>query len=219
MKPYVVSLRRRSDFGYFCTGALIGRRHVLTAAHCLDSSLPGGDTQPEIVVGSASLSVTSGPGIQVISTESVHFSPETPEGPSRLAILKLTRPANQDHIQLPRSSFRPRTDDTLVSIGWGRTSSQSSFPDVVQLGQTSFIPRRTCARLLGQSIASLRICMQGQRGASCGGDDGGPIVVEKNPDVLVGVIGSEHVCEGRRVSVNLATAPLRSWIRNTRRNT
>ncbi|GMH45454.1 hypothetical protein BSKO_13411 [Bryopsis sp. KO-2023] len=63
--PYAVSLRRRSDLGYFCAGVLVGKKHVLTAAHCVDSSLSAADSRPEVVMGTPSSSKTSGDGIQV----------------------------------------------------------------------------------------------------------------------------------------------------------
>ncbi|GMH45449.1 hypothetical protein BSKO_13406 [Bryopsis sp. KO-2023] len=218
--PYTVSLRRRSDLGYFCAGVLVGNRHVLTAAHCVDSSTTSTDSRPQVVVGSAYLSKTSGNGIQVISTQNVFLHPDyKSRGSPDLAILELSSAANQAPARIPTStSFRPQNGHLLRSIGWGRTRQDSGFSDIAQVVQVDFISRVRCRRKLHRFVPKHQICMGGDGGGSCQGDDGGPIVLpgkSRANDVLVGIVGSSHECGGSRPDVHTNIVPFSDWIKST----
>ncbi|GMH45450.1 hypothetical protein BSKO_13407 [Bryopsis sp. KO-2023] len=218
--PYTVSLRRRSDLGYFCAGVLVGNRHVLTAAHCVDSSTTSTDSRPQVVVGSAYLSKTSGNGIQVISTQNVFLHPNYKSNRSPdLAILELSSAANQAPVRIPTStSFRPQNGNLLRSIGWGRTRRDSGFSDIAQVVQVDFIDTRRCRRILRKPAPKHQICMGGDGGGSCQGDDGGPIVLpgkSRANDVLVGIVGSSHECGGSRPDVHTNIVPFSDWIKST----
>ncbi|GMH45444.1 hypothetical protein BSKO_13401 [Bryopsis sp. KO-2023] len=231
---YTVSLRRRSDLGYFCAGVLVGNRHVLTAAHCVDSSTTSTDSRPQVVVGSAYLSKTSGPGIQVLSTQNVFIHPDyKSRGFPDLAILELSSAANKAPVRIPfRTSFRPQNGKLLRSIGWGRKRRDSGYSEIAQVVEVDFIRRLRCIRILfrqfmtRQLLRSHQICMGGDGGGSCPGDDGGPIIrpgdtvttqISVSPvDILVGIVGSSHVCGGSaKPDVHTNVAPFIDWIKST----
>lgn len=217
--PYTVSLRKRSGLTYFCAGVLIGSRHVLTAAHCVDSSRTTAESMPEVVVGSTSSSQTSGPGVQVISTRSVEFHPDYPtQRFPDLAILELDTVANQIPISLPTSSdFKPANGQSLNSLGWGQRSSRSGHSETIQVADVRHIDPRACRARLGQFIFFYQICMGGNGAGSCAGDDGGPIVQsgkDGTNDILVGIAGAMHVCgKSTRPDVHVRVAPFIDWIK------
>ncbi|GMH45475.1 hypothetical protein BSKO_13434 [Bryopsis sp. KO-2023] len=231
---YTVSLRRRSDLGYFCAGVLVGNRHVLTAAHCVDSSTTSTDSRPQVVVGSIFSTKTSGPGVQVISTQNVFIHPDyKSRGYPDLAILELSSAANQAPLKIPTStSFRPQNGNLLSSIGWGRKRRDSGYSEIAQVVEVDFISRLRCRRILfrqlmtRQFVRSHQICMGGDGVGSCPGDDGGPIIlpgdtvttqVSVSPvDILVGIVGSSHVCGGSpKPDVHTNIAPFIDWIKST----
>ncbi|XP_075467602.1 myeloblastin-like [Ascaphus truei] len=167
--PYIASLQFKRH--HFCGGSLIAPQFLMTAAHCLTDMNP---SLVSVVLGAHSLR-TNERSKQTFSISQVFqngFNPQTMQ--NDILVLKLDRAvtlnASVRLVRLPRANETVPAGTACVTAGWGRLSSEGSFPDQLQeLNMTvaemdSCRPTNICA---GVFMRQAGICF---------GDSGGPLV-------------------------------------------
>lgn len=168
---------------HFCGGSLLDSDSVLTAAHCVQGSLP----QPlRVTVGRTVLTSDQG---QTRGVSRISIHPKYNEVLNQsydAAVLTLKRPvtgiapiklasAAQDSLERP---------GRLATIaGWGNTIKQppngdngSNYPDRMRKARVPIVSDATAKRVYGSSYVRSLMVAAGREGKdTCQGDSGGPM--------------------------------------------
>jgi V8-like Glu-specific endopeptidase len=146
-----------------CTGTIIARDLVLTAAHCYQNSVQGG----YVLFGMK----FNGRERKIIKIAGATVNPDYTGSHNDVALLKLASdiPAGYQAVKLLPTSLALNPGDTVRQAGYGSDNSRNSFGTL----------RTVDSRYQGRNRRGSLSVRNGTT-AACSGDSGGPLYVQKN---------------------------------------
>jgi secreted trypsin-like serine protease len=200
-----------STRGASCTGAVLARDLVLTAAHCVELSA---DYAIAIIEPSGARIV---PVVRVAlhpRFDPAHFRTRKPTPDLALVKISVSLPSNYRTVTLERTPLQPRAGEYFTLAGYGVTSEGD--------GKTAGRLHSVVLPAIGNTIDStgvimVRLSERGKTAGACTGDSGGPVF--RGGD-LAALIGWSTGSGGRgcgAVTGATLVAPQFNWIAETAR--
>lgn len=173
--PWQVGLSLNSgNLDYVCSGTVITRKHILTAAHCFDN----GETYT-VGFGSAD---ESKPRFEKRQNRFIlHENYNRATKDNNIAIIEFSNPIDLDREAISPICL-PGNDNsnlrlTAIISGWGGTSSANPSTSVTKLHEGS-VQIDTCPDT--SSYTDNMICTTSPSVDACKGDGGGPIIISND---------------------------------------
>ncbi|XP_055874706.1 fibrinolytic enzyme, isozyme C-like [Biomphalaria glabrata] len=228
--PSQVALMRKFDgvWDRWCGAVLIAWNKVLTAAHCVDDSLP---SDIRAVVGFLNYNepLTGYEQIASISEINVHENDRTILNLNvyDIAVLTLATPVVPSiHVKVARLADKSESyvNTTCIISGWGYTNKTlMARPNGLQKAVTMIISNTECKMEWPQFADALDeelfLCVHNEKGKSdqptsiCAGDSGGPLLCGPNNDILVGTaVSNEGKCKGLFPQFFTNVAAYKDWL-------
>ncbi|XP_058123654.1 collagenase-like [Anopheles ziemanni] len=202
----------------FCSGVLISRRHVLTAAVCIS-----GSNTLTVLLGASDMTRVE----EFIAVTGILSHPNYSSFFNRddIAILTLAHEAPiRDTIRpvdLPRRSQvnADFNNWAATTAGWGNTGRRDNEPiptQALQFAVDSVTTNFVCG-LSHTFIRGTHICTRTDNGGACNGDEGGPVTVSESGRTFLVGIHSFHFsglfgCDRGRPSVHTRITEYLDWI-------
>ncbi|KAL9644159.1 hypothetical protein ABK040_005623 [Willaertia magna] len=218
--PHLVSIQYvKSGYSsqHFCGGTIVGKKSIVTAAHCLDVPIP--ITSMQIVAGTNqrecgnSQQQGSNCIIRKVVRKVQHPQYDKNRIVNDIAVIEVdqefpldTQPQKVKAASLLLGSF-PMGSPAIVA-GWGRNLDSSN--DIPSITQKAYVPVQQAnfcnSKRLGMNPPS-QVCAGEGRGInSCQGDSGGPLGVWRNGYfLLLGAVSYGPEGCGRQGSVAVYT--------------
>ncbi|MGK5730048.1 S1 family peptidase [Streptomyces sp. URMC 124] len=201
--PWVVALGSRQRFGaaragQFCGGVLVGRRTVVTAAHCLSREVLGVDVGEardlRVIVGRDDLRGAVGAEMEPRDAwVNPGFDPGTNAGD--LAVLTLRTQVPESYVipVAPQGDAAYRVGAKATVYGWGDVIGNGTYSEVLRAAKVRILQDAACERAYPGSAdgvfrrASMLCAGMPPLGGrdACQGDSGGPLVAQGK---LVGLV-------------------------------
>ncbi|KAL9975855.1 hypothetical protein ACROYT_G013067, partial [Oculina patagonica] len=221
--PWQVAIMCKTCKSQDCGGTLVSAYHVVTAAHCIPSSIDTFIKDYKVRLGEHHFETTEGYEQDIdIAAAYTHRSYGVAATHDRdIAVIKLASPAKFNSrvgpacLQSSYADFPPGTPCYIT--GWGRTRQGGSTSPVLREASVPIISDENCKQnYRPELITSNMICAGFSGGGidACQGDSGGPLVCEKDDRwYLVGTTSWGWGCAGQYYGVYTNIAKLYYWIK------
>ncbi|KAF5286000.1 hypothetical protein FQR65_LT12997 [Abscondita terminalis] len=205
--PYQVSLREENV--HFCGGSIIGRRWILTAAHCVFGT---NTASVKVVVGTNKLD--SGGKMYSIINYILHenYNSQTAENDVAVIQIKQNITLCSKVKIIPLAATLPPNGVKCVVSGWGDTSYPFSVtPNDLKRVYLYLISLAECkANLTELSVFNSNLCTLRQAGYGvCFGDSGSPL---KYLTKQIGIVSFGIPCGKGRPDVYSSVPFFKPWI-------
>ncbi|KAJ2951788.1 hypothetical protein O0L34_g13953 [Tuta absoluta] len=230
--PWVARIgftRQDGKVRFACSGSIIDKRVVLTAAHCALAK-PDGYKLSTVVVGEWDTArspdcndMFCAPTPQAIEVKNVIVHPGYEQKIFRhdIAMVVLMEDIKYTVTAAPicLSDFPEiKIDERAVLVGWGKLSGQNNVMSRQQQLEVPLVPLELCEQIFGSSVPinEGQLCAGGEEGRdACSGFGGAPLMIYKDGQfVQIGIVsfGSENCGSEGVPSVYTNIAHYSRWI-------
>ncbi len=225
----VHQLSKGSESASLCTGTLISRDIVLTAAHCVDGGLES--TRAErlaVVFGNDPLCALSKKDqTNIRKAEKIILHPDwstSNSGGVDLALVKLSSDAPWETRAMDVANDLPSLDDDreIFGAGYGRTTDYEDaegdqpYLRIAKLRPQNRVPNQG---IINNPASRRLIFNQKSEGSLCRGDSGGPaVVIEGGAAKVIGVasfVWDPTVTTCKSYVVHTSVSYYREWLMET----
>ena len=184
--PWIAALLYANDSNVFsaqfCSGVLIDKSWVLTAAHCVQGMSAQGI---QVAVGAWDLTAFTGSRTPVRSIR-IHPQFSSTSLYNDIALVELSVPSSIQPITLFSGESVDNTPPSLLGklvtvLGWGVADSTTSwyYPEILRQVSLPVVADSTCNDIYINPVLPSQFCAGYWEGKdACEGDSGGPAVVQ-----------------------------------------
>lgn len=204
---------------HYCGGTLISKNVVLTAGHCVNSTLL---RKPDVYFGLIGRDNMQGPFFESFKVVKTVIHPEFAQlaggaFDKDAAILFLNGEPNVGPVswKIDEDCFETQNCGAGTVLGWGLTEEGNlgSESDALLIAKVPFLSREECGELLGSAtITNAMVCAGSKGKDACQNDSGGPLMVGT---AVGGIVSWGEGC-GREGKPGVYTSLpfINNWVQN-----